>query len=492
MVGKLGRSIAIGVLVVLLVLSLGAANLTLGVERTVLNGEYVADSLEEEDAYAVFVEEAQQQLENETETSGEGPSPDELLSTVVTEEYLQNQTEANIDRAYAYLHGEREDLYVAVDTTPLKDDIAAELASQLMAEQGIAEYDPEIASMTESESQFQTVRENFKAEQKQRIQNETSVELTDEQLETAYDDRREQIREEAIAQFESQVAGSDQPAELESAIVDLGTVYIDALVAEDPSYDQFMSDVEDARADLEAAVEDLARTQLDEELPDTMVLTEQLGQEERAQLDEELPDTMVLTEQLGQEERAQLEELRGFVSILDLLVYLLPLIGIGIALLIGWVAATRSSGLFVVGGAVTVTGLISAVGFMGAGSRIESELASTMGQGEVSAGLSELVVSLVSKTVSVFVTQSWLVVLLGLILIAVGVGIRRDLLPVEDQPDQESPAGTAASETASNDGTGGSRDDPAVDVTEESEDLEQAAPLENDEDVSGADEHSNQ
>ncbi|MDZ7850377.1 MAG: hypothetical protein U5K70_06050 [Halodesulfurarchaeum sp.] len=455
MVGKLGRTVAVVALVVLLVISLGAANLVIGVERTALNGDFVADSLAEEDAYAVFLEEAQSQLENENETTGEGPSPDELLSTVVTEQYLQNQTEANIDRAYAYLHGDREDLYLAVNTTPLKDDLAAELAAQLMAEQGIAEYDPRLASMTESESKFQAVREEFKAEQKERIQEETTVELTDEQLETAYDDRRDQIREETIAEFETQVEESEQPAELESAIVDLGTVYIEALVAEDPSYEQFMTDVEDARADLEVAVEQFARQQLDEELPDTMELTEQLSQEDRQQLD----------------------QLRGLVSLLDILVLVLPLVALGAALLLGWVTVARSSGLLIAGAVITVTGLIEALGFMGLGGRAESEIAAIASQGDMSAGISELAIGVVNRVISVFVTQSWVLVVLGLVLVALGIAIRRGLVDIDDHPD-----GDAGFDRSGSESDGGSADQPtadrsSVDVSGESEDLERADPV---------------
>lgn len=455
MVGKLGRTIAVAVLVLLLVVSLGAANLAIGVERTALNGDFVAESLAEEDAYAAFLEEAQSQLENESNTTEEGPSPGELLSTVVTEDYLQNQTETNIDRAYAYLHGDREELYLAINTTPLKDDLAPELASQLMAEQGIGEYDPRLASMTESESEFQTAREEFKAEQKELIQEETSVELTDEQLETAYDERREEIREEAIAEFETQVAESDQPAELESPIVDLGTVYIDALVAEDPSYDQFMSDVEDAETALEAAVEDLARTQLDEEFPDTMELTEQLSQEDREQLD----------------------QLRGLVSLLDVLVFVLPLVALGAALLIGWVTVTRSAGLLIAGAAITVTGLIEALGFMGLGGRAESEIAAIASQGDMSAGLSELAIGMVDRVISVFVTQSWLVVVLGVVLIALGIAIRRELVDIDDTPEGDAELDRSGPEPEGGTEEQLTDDRTSVDVSDESEDLERADPV---------------
>lgn len=470
MVGKLGRSIAIAILVVLLVVSLGAANVTIGVERTVLNGDYVADSLAEEEAYSVFVAEAQRQLEAEAgDTPQEGPAIDELFPKVLTESYVQNQTEANIERAYAYLHGDREDIYLAINTTPLKDKMAAELADQMLTDQGIGEYDQTLARMAENESQFHAVREEFKAEQLARIQAETDQELSDEQLEAEFDDRRDQIQAQLIDELETQVAAADQPAELEPIIIELGTLRIEALLDSEMTYGEFTSQLEDTKASLAETLEQLVRSQLDEELP----------------------DTMELSEQLGQEERAQLEELRGVVGILDMLVFVLPLVALVVALLIGWVTKTRASGLYVVGGTVTVTGLISALGFMGVGSRAETEIATIASQGDMPANISELIVTLLSRTVSVFVTQSWLVVLLGVILIVVGLAIRRELVPIEDRPEETSPDSQGAGDSESAPSTDSSGDDPAVDVSGESEDLEQEPPVEDAEDFGSTDESDN-
>lgn len=468
MVGKLARSLAIAVLVILLVVSLGAANVTLGVERTVLNGDYVSDSLAEEEAYSVIVDEAQRQLEAEAgQTPEEGPPIDDLFPKVLTESYVQNQTEANIERAYAYLHGDREDIYLAINTTPLKDDLAAEIVNQTLAEQGVADFDQTLAELAENESQFQRVREEFKAEQLQRIQAETDQELSDAELEAAYEDRRADIRRILVDELETRVAESEHPEALQPVIIDLGTLRIDALVDPDMTYAEFTTELEEHKTTLEETLEEIVRDQLDEELP----------------------DTMELTEQLGPEERSQLEELRGIVGILDLLVVILPLLAIGIALLIGLVTLTRSSGLFVVGGTVTVTGLLSALGFMGAGSRIESEIGTITTQGGMPAALSDLIVALLSRTVSVFVTQSWLVVLLGIILIAVGFGIRREFLPIADQPGSDSVPGESVGEDPSEDGDTASGDDPSVDVTGESEDLEQTAPVEEADEVDGTDDN---
>ncbi len=461
MVGKLGRSIAVGGLLFVLVVSLGMATVTIGAERTVLNGDFVADSLESEDAYAVAVEEITSQLEDEagtTPTEPGQPAIDDLFPRVLTASYLQNQTEANIDRAYAYLHGDRDDIYLAINTTPLKDRMADELVAQLLSEQSLSNFDQRLGSMATNQSAYQAAREEFKDEQLARIQAETDRELSDAELQRVYDEQREEIRTRLIEQMESEVAGSDQPAELEPVLVELGTLRINALMDPDMTYEQFTTELAETREDLEATVRDLVRTQLDEELP----------------------DEMELSEQLGPQEREQLEQLRGVVGILDMLVYVLPLVVLLVALLIGWVTVARSSAFLAVGSGTAVLGVISALGFMGVGSRAETEIASMAGGGNVPPAMTELVAALVSRTVSVFTTQSWLIALLGVVLIALGIAIRRELVPIEDTPSETDESSADHEHGSANDSTDGETD---ATVTPGHEDLEQKAPVEEPEDT---------
>lgn len=419
MVGTWARRVGIAFLVIGLLLSLGLSNVVIGVDRTVLNGDHVADSLAEEDAYSVIINESQRQLEAQTDTGStqEGQPVDELLPAVLTEAYVKEQTEKNIDRVYEYIHGERDDLYIAINTTPLKDDLAAELADRLLAGQDLAEIDPTLARMSESESQFEAERQEFKDEQLQRIQDETEQELSDAELEAIYDENRDQIREEAISQMENRVAASDQPEELKPAIIELGTLRIDAQLDPDMTYDEFSTQLEAERANLVDTVESLARDQLDEELPDTLELTEELSQANREQLD----------------------QLRDLVFVLTVLAFVLPLLSLGIALLIGWLSRTRSTGLFVVGSTVTVTGLLSVVGFRTIQRLVTSEIEAGAAQGDMSTELSGVVIGVFERTIAVFQTQSWLLVVLGVVIIIGGVVIRRNLVSISDKKGSDEP-----------------------------------------------------
>lgn len=412
---SLGRALAVGILGIVLLVSLLGANLVVGVDRTALDSEFVKDSLEEEEAYAVILAELQDEVVDETGEPTDEPAPEEILADVVTEEYIQEQTEANIDRLYAFLHGERDELYLAVETEPLKDDLAAEIAQSVIEEQDIEEFDPRFAAMTESEAEFEAAREEFKEEQKQRIQDETQPELTEEELEEAYEESREEIREEAIAELEADVQGEEFPSEAEDAAIELGTVYIDGLTEPELTYAEFMERVEDAEESFVEAAESAARTQLDEELPDTLELTDELSEED-------------------QEELALLQEWVSLVSTLSLAI---PAIALVVSVLIGWLTATRSAGLIVVGASSAIAGAATLGGFTVLQGTVATEIRSEAAQGEIPPELAELAVGLLDRILGVFIGQSWVLVGLGALLVVGGFAIRWELLPVDDHPGED-------------------------------------------------------
>ncbi|MEF8780819.1 MAG: hypothetical protein V5A46_09105 [Haloferacaceae archaeon] len=451
MARNLGRILVVGLLGFFLLVSLVAANAVVGVERTALDGEFVEESLEEEGAYEVALEEMESELATDAAGEPEGgdaaaveSSPDELLAASVTEEYLQEQTERNIDRLYAYLHGEREDLYVAVDVEPLKGEVASEIASDVVESMDVSEFDPRFAGMTESQSQFQAAREEFEAEQKQRIQEETDRELSDRELEAAYDQARGEIRAEAITRIEEEVAAGEYPGPVADAAVELGTVYVDGLVQPDATYEEFLGDVEDAEANLIAAAETAAERQLDEEIP----------------------DTVELTDELTAEDREQLETVREGVSLLDNLAIALPILAVVLALLVGRATATRSGGLFVVGSTSALAGGVGVGGLTLLQGTVEVEFDSIAAQEGLSPGLADLLLGLFDRVVGVFIGQSWVLLGLGLVLVVAGFGTRAGWLPIADRPgkddggiDDVGPVGRGeTTETGKTGGTDGQAD----------------------------------
>ena len=459
MARDLGRALVVGFLGVVLLLSLLGANLVVGVDRTALEGDFVKESLEAEDGYAVLLEEMQAGIAKEQEPAdgtAEGePDPEELLGDALTEEYVREQTDANVDRLYAYLHDEREELYLAFETAPLKDDLAAELAESLVDVEEIAETDPRFAALRESETEFEATRAEFEEEQKQRIQEETTPYLTDEELEEAYDESREEIREEAIAELEADLAQEEYPPAVERAALELGTVYVDGLIEADLTYGEFIERVENAEATLLEAAETEAHNQLDEELP----------------------DTVELTEGLTDEDRQELETVRDGVSLLGLLAIVLPVIALVVSALVGWVTVTRSTSLLVVGSASALAGAVPLAGLTVLQDVVVEELESAAGHGEIQPEFVELLLGLLDRTLAVFFAQSWVLVGLGLVLVVGGIAIRTGIVPVADRPTSGSDVGTVDGDDGSveiDDGTedDGTEDDESGKIDEDREGTE--------------------
>lgn len=416
------RGIVLVVLGLFLFLAVAGAHAAIGAERTVLSDEFVTDGLEDEGFYETQAEQLSSDLQPEGAAaqfgeSFEGPEPpvDEFAESVVTPAYVQTQIEGLVESLYAYLHGDVDTLNLTIDTTPLKAGFADEFETWIL-DLDPGQIDPRMGDLAQSESSFEQTRTEFKERQLQRIQQETEEEYTREELEAIYADSRAQIRRAAIDRLESQIAESGGPPELQQALVAYGTVGIDALVAANADYDTFLEDETAAREDLASAVGTLVREQLDEEIPD---------QEDFAA-------------GLDQDARNSLEEARGIVSLIDLLALLLPLAAIGLAALIVYVSSRRSNGLWRVGGVVAVIGLV--VGLLatvltGMLPDILDIDPATAEQGP------QLVLGLLTDTLGTIGLQSWLLLLLGLVLVGVGVAIRRDLLPIEDEPTEPSAAG---------------------------------------------------
>lgn len=468
MARNLGRALVVGFLSIVLLISLLGANFLVGLDRTALEGDFVKESLEEEDAYAVLLEEMQAEMTQETGDTADGePDPAALIGDALTEEYLQEQTVSNVDRLYGYLHGEREELYLAFETAPLKDDIAAEIAEAVVDVEEVTEIDPRFVALRDSEAEFEDTRAEFKEEQKQRIQEETTPHLTDEELEAAYDDSREELREEAIAELEADIAREEYPPPVERAVLELTTVYVDGLIEEDLTYEEFIDRVEDAEANLLEAAETAAQNQLDEELP----------------------DTVEVTEDLTAEDREELETVREGVSLVSLLAIVLPVVALVVSALVGWLTVTRSMGLFVVGSASALAGAIPAAGLTVLEDLVEAELDSAASNGELPPELVELMVGLLDRTLAVFLAQSWVLVGLGLLLVVGGIAIRTGVVPIADRPTSdpegdsadpdEGPEGADAEPMVADEGPEGADDQP-VDADERPADADDE-PVEADE-----------
>lgn len=424
------RRIAIGVLGIVLLVLLAGVNLLVAADRTVLDADHVVDTFEEADGHVALAEDLAESF-NESDggaggTDGSGgddgsvdytrpPSPEppvgEIAQDAVTPAWALTQVDENVHRLYAYLHGERDDVRIAVDTVPIKEGIE-DGVEEWVREGDLEALDARLAHMAESRQQFRDARASFEERQLRRIQLETDQEYSEAELRRIYDDRRGQIRNRLVSELETRVADSGAPEGLHDPIVSLGTLRIDGLIAANYTYDAFGADVEDTRADVAPEVADAVRTRLDGELNDTEDFT--------AAMD---PGT-----------RQTLETARTGVTLADTLLYLLPAAALGVAALVGWVSTTRSAALRRVGVVTALAGVLGVAGAALARDRVPLS-GSPEGAGPA---MEDVAVALVDDVLSAIGTQGAVLLVLGVGLIGVGAAVSRGMLPIEDRPGEAS------------------------------------------------------
>lgn len=397
---------------IVLCLVLVSANVVVTADRTVLDADFVKDTAEEEGLYEAIAEDLRDGFdEGAADDGGEpGPSEEALFQEALTDEYVQTQVEANVDRFYEFLHGERDDLRLEMDTEPLKQNVLEELEAEIQSadleELGIPEGDA-IEEMAASESQFEAHREDFRSQEKERIQAETERELDDDELEETLeeemDEIREQLRAEMEAELDGEFAGADADPAMEAAVRALLNARIDALTGE-RSYDEYVDEVDAARDDLDDA----------------------LVAQFEAEIDEEMPDAIDFTEGMDEEAMEMFETAQTAVSVLGALAILLPLLALAVAGTIAWVAPASVAAL-TIGGLSAFVGVIGTVGSWIATGQIEAFVAAE----GIDPQIADFLVGLVSGVLGTLLWQSVLLLVVGIGLVAVGIGIRRDLLLAE-------------------------------------------------------------
>lgn|GEM_PF-2155341 len=415
-----------------LVVSLLGATLVVGAERTVMDPTFVGDELDEAGVYESMAADMADQVEpdNGTQVSvslagdAEQPPVDRMIESVVTPTYVEGQVEQNLGALYAYLDGERADLQLAFDLEPIKAGISQEMAAWV-ASLDPGEISPRMGDLAESESSFRETRESFTESQLQRIQNETPRHRTRPELLDIYDDNRDRVRDRMLSTLESRVAERGNPQPVQEASVDYGAVGVEALVAENASYDAFVEREAAAKDDLAAAV----------------------GEATRRRLDEQQPDQRDLTGDLDESAMATFQTLRTGFSLAGVLLVLLPLAALAAAGAIGYVSRRRSRSLWRVGVPVALAGALGVAVALLVGRLIPTAMnVDTADPSPVGTALLG-VVGGVSGTIT---TQSVVVVGLGLALVGAGVAVGRDLLPLDDTPGE-----------GDDDGDGDGDDEPA-------------------------------
>ena len=420
------RRIALFVLVSVLFISVLSANVLVAADRTVLDAEYTIDAAEEAGFDDEFVEEFETAVADEEawneETIPVETAVDEILDDVVDDDEVRAEVEAAIDHLYAYLLGDVDTLELVVETEPVKERVLDAVETELEdvsvedVDDGVFDLAPDelgtdvgasIDEMAESESAFDEEREAFEERIKDEIQAETPRELSDEELDAAYEDQREEIntelrsiQDDAVADL---VTDGTIPASFEAPVAEIANAYVDALTRE-IDHEEYATTVESALGDLRSiALEEI-----------------------ESELDAELPDEVDLAEEFDEDELATIEDAQTVTSTVTLLVTLLPLVAIGIGLLVValWPASVAT---IAIGGVSAIVGALAIAGATIA----EGQVGSLLAERDGPATVTTFVEVFVGGLFYVLTDQSLLLIAAGIVAIGIGVAIRLDVVPID-------------------------------------------------------------
>ncbi|WP_226010568.1 hypothetical protein [Halomicrobium salinisoli] len=449
---NVARTLAVVAVGALLTTTAAAGVATAGAHGTVLNPAFVSEAIEQEDGYEAIRNATLSAVEESVPASAGTTEVDAgaVVAEAVDRQYVRNQTEANVDRLYAYLHGERADPGLTVDTRPVKDDVAAAVAGEvanaslatLVAESGTELRDPVnvtlLERMTSGPAGYEAARATVRDEARERVLDAA----VDRALGNASDDRllslaiddydpddyseaeKDRLIEEhedeiraALRQYLSEERSDEIDARVDEELDAVRADYA-GRTAEDP--------VENASLAIQTTVAAGLTTDMDygtfrERLDaDRERLGEAVGDRAEQRLDQELPDRLDLTREMDAGTTQRLEDARTAVTWLDRLPFVLPAVG---ALLLGLLYYVTRSVPTVLGtaGAALVAGSLPpylALGF------VRDRAAAALGGADAT---SRLAIGLVERTLAHVGAVSLAFTAAGVLLAAAWLALRYDL-----------------------------------------------------------------
>jgi hypothetical protein len=461
------RTAGVVIVAILLTLTLSAGTVLAGAHMTVLNPDFVAESIEEEGGYDVVEEAILNSVLGDAESDGGGPlgeslpvDGEEILEASLTDAYLENQTTRNVDSTYAYLHGSTDTLNLSITTATLQANLVDEVEHRIengsvgaLIESADTDLPRDVTpSMVDRLAANQSSYQAVRGEVRQQVRDEVLTAAVDEGMSRLsndellalviddYDPRdysaaekeqlvqdrndeirsalRTQIENERGDQIDSQVddqldllqqqATVDNPtgSDVEVAAIELQNTITRGLTA-DMTYDEFKTELDAAKSDLATAT----------------------GSQVESGLESEMPDRIDLTQEMF-EGSQPLSPARSMVQWLDRLALIIPVIALA---LIGGLYLLRDTVVSVAqdtGISFLAAGIPIFVGITLARSRI-SELIPQ--GGDAPPVFQEFFLGLVGQVFDTVSAVSLVVMLAGVVLLGAALAVRYEVIDLGDE-----------------------------------------------------------
>jgi hypothetical protein len=466
---------------VLITTSLVAGNAVVAVDRTAANEEFVTSTLEEENAYTEIQTVASEEAAGQIDQSDIPVSIDtrSVVNDTLERSYLQNQTEANVRRTFAFLDGDSERLNVSIDLAPLKSNVA-NVVEDRIANQSVGELidivsedrglSTEIAgvgidlrivaNLSEGPESYNETRESFRADIRdavvERLANESYDEsvnnqeydpllglviedydptnYTEAEKATIADEREGEITTELEAEIQAE-RGDEISNQVNQQLQDINS-QINENVAEEVESslsDSEYSEVSGPATDLlvvgvDGLTSNTSYAEFDSELSTAKAdLASNISIIVRNRLDEEVDDRFDLlnNDQIDADQRANIERgaenARDGYGTLGLLTLLLPAVSLGLIGLLYLIIRSFSTTAVLSGIPALVVGSGTYAVASAAPGEIESSVQSELQGSDVPDGAIDLLLGITEQVLAVVSGQSLILALVGGVLIVAGI-----------------------------------------------------------------------
>lgn len=389
----------------ILLVALLSANLVFAADRTVLDEEFVKDAASDASLYEYLHAEIGAQVVPDTpSTPGSVPiniTEGEVMTEIVTEEYVKTQVNANIERVYGYLHGEQDEIELVINTEPVKANfrtaIAEELETVTMADLGF----PQLSQWKTSSDAYRDGVQERRETLRTQIQENTEEDLSEEEIDAILEDRQDEFHRQLVSQFMNNVPEDELPPGGEEGVRTIATTIADGVLT-DQSHGEFVSEMN--------AAED--------------AMQEALLNEAMTRVDSQVPDQVDLTEQASQGDLAPLQTAREVVDVVGLLRLVLPIVCIGLIGSIVWVAPRYSSAAFEIGSVSVLIGFSGVI----VAQIVPPEVRRFVGAQDLPQGLGDFIIALMTNLSEVIVQQSGIILGIGVVVVFIGIVIRYRLV----------------------------------------------------------------
>jgi CHASE3 domain sensor protein len=518
------RSLLAFVVVVLITTSLVAGNAVIAVDRTAANEEFVTSTLEEEDAYAEIQSVASDEAAGQVDQSDIPVSIDTraVVNDTLEQSYLQNQTEANVRRAFAFLEGDSEDLNLSVDLAPVKRSIA-DVVEDRIANQSVGELidivseDRDlstevagigidlriVANLSEGPESYNDARESFRNDIRdavvERLASESYNEsvnnqeydpllqlviedydpsnYTEDEKATLVDDRESEIKTELEAEIQAN-RGDEISNQVDQQLQEINTQINNAVADEVESTlaDSDYSQVSEPATELlvvgaNGLTSNQSYSEFDSDLSTAKAnLASNVSIIVRNRLDEQVDDRFDLlnNDQISDADRAEIESAaenaRDGYGTLGLLTFVLPIVSLVLIGLLYLITRSFSTTAILSGiPALLVGGATYAVASAAPG-EIESPVRSELQGSDVPENVVDLLLGITEQVLGVVAGQSLVLALVGVGLIVAGIANSvRNRGSGGEETEMYSDGGRSDGEM---DGDGGGGDDEDYNETE--------------------------